>query len=122
MNTVTFMVLAAIAVGLWPVIRDFDRKMVAAGQRRRAEAEEKAQASARATPAVSATALISAACASDGSLQYAIQFDGEETVYRLVPEPSAQLHHRASSALLTVRAAASQHTLPDMRRAAGSQA
>ena len=78
------------AAGLGRAIRNFDRKMVAAGQRRKIESD------ARAAAAVAAGRVgkLAATRAADGTVQYAVQFEGDETTHRLAfgkPESSGDV-------------------------------
>ena len=78
--TATVTALGCLATAaLMRAARNFDRKMVAAGQRRKAESEARAAAAATAGRA----GTLAATRASDGSVQYAVQFEGEETKHHL---------------------------------------
>lgn len=84
----TFTALGCLAAAiLVRAARNFDRKMVAAGKRRKIEAEARAAAAAAAGRA----GQLAATRAPDGTVQYAVQFEGEETKHRLAfgkPEAS----------------------------------
>ena len=89
-------VLALFAAGLpgaaylWRAVRDFDRKMVVAGQRRKIETEARAAAAA----AAGRGGQLAATRAADGTVQYAVQFEGDETKHLLAfgkPESSGDV-------------------------------
>lgn len=73
--------LAAAAIGR--AVRNFDRKMVAAGQRRKLESEARAAAAT----AMGRVGKLAATRAADGTVQYAVQFEGHEAIHRLVFGP-----------------------------------
>jgi hypothetical protein len=75
--------LAAAALGR--AVRNFDRKMVAAGQRRKIESETRAAAVAT----TGRVGKLAATRAADGTVQYAVQFEGDEEIHRLVFRPPA---------------------------------
>lgn len=76
----TLTVLAAACLGR--AVRNFDRKMVAAGRARKAETAAALAAAARAGRPGRLTAIR----APDGSVHYAVQLDGDETIYHLAFE------------------------------------
>jgi len=102
-NMVTFTIILiglAGAIALWRPVRNFDRRMVEAGNQRRRDAEAKAAA----VPVDGPLAHIIAVPAAEGTVEYAVQLAGEPTRYRLAPDhrlpglPAVPDAHGTSSA------------------------
>jgi hypothetical protein len=91
MAFVVFAFLAGLLGLLWlgRVIRDFDRKMVAAGERRKIESAARAAAAA-----AGRGGHLAATRVADGTVQYVVQFEGDRTPHRLTfgkPEASGDM-------------------------------
>lgn len=118
MANAALMILATllVAAGLWPALRNFDRKMVAAGQRRRLAEEAKSTA----PPLPGCVARISALGAANGPVEYAIQLEGDATVYHLTLEQSIPSGDAASGARVTCHILPGLPPIPHLRAAASA--